>query len=317
MTSPVTNGSQQRGVSGNKRNTTGTTAGSGRRTNTRDNSSSNSRRVVNWSVLTGVDNASRRNMANDDEEALKWAALERLPTYERVRNTLFQKASGGIDQIDVRNLSLLERQYLVDKLLKVTERDNEKFLYKLRRRIDKVGIQLPTIEVRYENVCVEAECYVGDRALPTLVNAARNALESLLGILHLSPTKKTMLNVLNNVNGIVKPGRMTLLLGPPGSGKTTLLLALAGKLSKDLKMSGTITYNGHTLDEFVPQKTSVYISQHDLHVGEMTVRETLDFSARCQGTGTRYEMLEEISRREKEAGIRPEADVDVFMKVSQ
>jgi hypothetical protein len=31
--------------------------------------------------------------------------------------------------------------------------------------------------VRYENVCVEAECYVGDRALPTLVNAARNALE--------------------------------------------------------------------------------------------------------------------------------------------
>jgi ABC-type multidrug transport system ATPase subunit len=82
-------------------------------------------------------------------------------------------------------------------------------------------------------------------------------------------------------------------------------------------MSGTITYNGHTLDEFVPQKTSVYISQHDLHVGEMTVRETLDFSARCQGTGTRYEMLEEISRREKEAGIRPEADVDVFMKVSQ
>ncbi len=30
--------------------------------------------------------------------------------------------------------------------------------------------------------------------------------------------------------------RMTLLLGPPGSGKTTLLLALAGKLSKDLKV---------------------------------------------------------------------------------
>ncbi len=137
MTSPVTDGSQRRGVSGNKRNTTGTTAGSGRRTTTRDTSSSNSRRVVNWSALTGVDNASRRNVANDDEEALKWAALERLPTYERVRNTLFTKASGGIDQIDVRNLSLLERQYLVDKLLKVTERDNEKFLNKLRRRIDK------------------------------------------------------------------------------------------------------------------------------------------------------------------------------------
>ncbi len=53
-------------------------------------------------------------------------------------------------------------------------------------------------------------------------------------------------------------------------------------------MKGNVTYNGHTLNEFVPQKTSVYISQQDLHVAEMTVRETLDFSARCQGIGTRY-----------------------------
>jgi ABC-type multidrug transport system ATPase subunit len=53
-------------------------------------------------------------------------------------------------------------------------------------------------------------------------------------------------------------------------------------------VKGSISYNGYNLDEFIPQKTSVYISQNDLHVGEMTVRETLDFSARCQGIGTRY-----------------------------
>jgi ABC-type multidrug transport system ATPase subunit len=40
--------------------------------------------------------------------------------------------------------------------------------------------------------------------------------------------------------------------------------------------------------EFVPQRTSAYISQYDLHIGEMTVRETLSFSARCQGVGPRY-----------------------------
>lgn len=109
-------------------------------------------------------------------------------------------------------------------------------------------------------------------------------------------------------------------------------------------MKGNVTYNGHTLDEFVPQKTSVYISQQDLHVAEMTVRETLDFSARCQGIGTRYgmlsigfpsitwsspfmhlfdhhlrsisaEMLAELAKREKQAGIFPEKDVDVYMKV--
>jgi ABC-type multidrug transport system ATPase subunit len=42
------------------------------------------------------------------------------------------------------------------------------------------------------------------------------------------------------------------------------------------------------MNEFVPQRTAAYISQHDLHIGEMTVRETLAFSARCQGVGTRY-----------------------------
>lgn len=68
------------------------------------------------------------------------------------------------------------------------------------------------------------------------------------------------------------------------------------------------------MDEFVPQRTSAYIGQHDLHVGEMTVRETLAFSARCQGVGTRYDMLSELSRREKEANIKPDPDIDVYMK---
>lgn len=54
------------------------------------------------------------------------------------------------------------------------------------------------------------------------------------------------------------------------------------------QVSGEVTYNGYKLNEFVPRKTSAYISQNDVHVGEMTVKETLDFSARCQGVGTRY-----------------------------
>ncbi|KAI7983287.1 Pleiotropic drug resistance protein 2 [Camellia lanceoleosa] len=81
-------------------------------------------------------------------------------------------------------------------------------------------------------------------------------------------------------------GGMTLLLGPPGSGKTTLLKALIGKSDDNLKISGKVTYCGREFKEFVPQRTSAYISQHDLHYGEMTVRETLDFSGCCLGVGT-------------------------------
>ena len=58
------------------------------------------------------------------------------------------------------------------------------------------------------------------------------------------------------------------------------------------QVRGDITYNGYRLNEFVPKKTSAYISQNDVHVGEMTVKETLDFSARCQGVGTRYGNLQ-------------------------
>ncbi|CAK9323073.1 unnamed protein product [Citrullus colocynthis] len=68
------------------------------------------------------------------------------------------------------------------------------------------------------------------------------------------------------------------------------------------------------MHEFVPQKTCAYISQHDLHCGEMTVRETLDFSSRCLGVGTRYQLLTELLRKEKEANIKPDLEIDAFMK---
>lgn len=46
-----------------------------------------------------------------------------------------------------------------------------------------------------------------------------------------------------------------------------------------------VTYNGRTFSEFLPQTASVYIDQEDQHLAELTVRETMDFSALCQGAG--------------------------------
>ena len=40
----------------------------------------------------------------------------------------------------------------------------------------------------------------------------------------------TKLVILDSISGVLKPGRITLLLGPPSSGKTTLLKALSGRL---------------------------------------------------------------------------------------
>ncbi|KAF8025631.1 hypothetical protein BT93_F2467 [Corymbia citriodora subsp. variegata] len=281
-------------------------------------------RRSSWSMEDVFRDSSRTH--NEDEEALKWAAIERLPTYDRLRTSIIQSFADGNNEIDMavldsravdlRKLDVDDKQNFIDRVFRVAEEDNEKFLKKFRHRIDKVGIKLPTVEVRFEQLTVEADCYIGSRALPTLPNAAQNIAESALGLLGIRWAKTTKLTILKDISGIIKPSRMALLLGPPSSGKTTLLLALAGKLDSSLKVQGEITYNGYRLNEFVPQKTAAYISQNDVHVGEMTVKETLDFSARCQGVGTRYELLSELARREKYAGIFPEPEVDLFMKAT-
>ncbi|KAF8009149.1 hypothetical protein BT93_J0209 [Corymbia citriodora subsp. variegata] len=265
--------------------------------------------------VTTMDVFSRSSRDEDDEEALRWAAIEKLPTFERLQKGVLT-AGGGANEIDIRDLGFHERKRLLERLVRITEEDNEGFLLKLRNRIDRVGIDIPTVEVRFEHLNVEAEAHEGNRALPTVINFCINFVEGFLNFLHILPSRKKHLTILQDVSGIIKPGRMTLLLGPPSSGKTTLLLALAGKLDPELKTTGRVTYNGHDLNEFVPQRTAAYISQHDLHIGEMTVRETLAFSARCQGVGPRYDMLSELSRREKVANIKPDPDIDIFMKAA-
>lgn len=97
-----------------------------------------------WGV--GPDNVFGRNQAQsgreggDDEEALKWAALEKMPTYDRLHTTILERSMGSRvvhEEIDVRHIGFAERQQIIDNLLKVTEEDNERFLKKLRNRIDR------------------------------------------------------------------------------------------------------------------------------------------------------------------------------------
>ncbi|KAM0033422.1 putative ABC-type xenobiotic transporter [Helianthus debilis subsp. tardiflorus] len=265
---------------------------------------------------SGMDVFSKSSREEDDEEALKWASLEKLPTFDRLKKGLLFGSTGESNEVDVDNLGPEDRKHLLDRLVKVADEDNEKFLLKLRSRLDRVGIDLPTIEVKFEHVTVEADVNTGSRALPSFINFHIDIFERILSLFHLLPNLKKHITILDDVSGVVKPRRMTLLLGPPSSGKTTLLLALAGTLAKELKSTGKVTYNGHELHEFVPERTSAYISQNDVHIGEMTVRETLAFSARCQGVGSRYDMLAELSRREKDANIKPDPDIDVFMKAA-
>ncbi|XP_020676453.1 ABC transporter G family member 42 isoform X4 [Dendrobium catenatum] len=261
---------------------------------------------------------SKNSAATDEEAEDFWSALESLQSSDHQRTVTSdeQPALYNYEDVEFTKMGPTDRRLFIDRILRTADEDNAAFLKKLRHRIDNVGIQLPTVEVRFENITVRAKCHIGTRALPTLLNESINLSESLFGLFGVRSTQMTKLNILNNISGIIRPSRMTLLLGPPSSGKTTLLLALAGKLQKSLEVSGVVTYNGYELNEFLPQKTAAYISQYDMHTGEMTVKETLSFSERCQGVGDRYELLSELARREKAKGIVPDPEVDLFMKAT-
>ncbi|ESW26923.1 hypothetical protein PHAVU_003G159400 [Phaseolus vulgaris] len=250
----------------------------------------------------------------EDEEALRWAALERLPTYKRARRGIFKNLTGDMKEIDVRDLQSQDQRLLLERLVDCVDNDPEIMFHRMRSRFNAVGLEFPKIEVRFQNLSVETFVHVGSRALPTIPNFICNMTEALLRQLLIYRRKRSKLTILADISGIIRPSRLTLLLGPPSSGKTTLLLALAGRLGPGLQMSGNITYNGHGLKEFVPQRTSAYISQQDWHVAEMTVRETLQFAGCCQGVGFKFDMLLELARREKNAGIKPDEDLDLFMK---
>ncbi|KAK7321500.1 hypothetical protein VNO77_32212 [Canavalia gladiata] len=271
--------------------------------------------------------ASNADTVEEDEEELQWAALSRLPSQKRINYALLRASSSRQQPppegaspdnlVDVRKLSRSRREQVVKKALATTDQDNYRLLVAVKERLDRVGIEVPKIEVRYQNVSITADVQMGSRALPTLINYTRDCFESLLTSMRIFRPKRHSLVILDNISGVIMPGRMTLLLGPPGAGKSTLLTALAGKLDDNLKKTGSITYNGREIDDFYVQRTSAYISQTDNHIAELTVRETFDFAARCQGAKEGFAAYtKELGRLEQERNIRPSPEIDAFMKAS-
>lgn len=72
----------------------------------------------------------------EDEEALRWAALERLPTYSRVRRGIFKNIVGDTKEIDVSELEVQEQKLLIDRLVSSVDDDPEMFFQRVRRRFD-------------------------------------------------------------------------------------------------------------------------------------------------------------------------------------
>ncbi|KAK0586950.1 hypothetical protein LWI29_015015 [Acer saccharum] len=134
-------------------------------------------RVSSFSSVTPMDSEHYNDNKYEDEYELQYAAVQKLPTFKRITTALFdEKDVTGKRVVNVTKLGAKERHMFIEKLIKHNENDNLQLLQKIRERIDKVGIQLPSVEVRYKNLTVEPECEVvhGKLLLPTLWNATKS-----------------------------------------------------------------------------------------------------------------------------------------------
>ena len=91
------------------------------------------------------------------------------------------------------------------------------------------------------------------------------------------PFGKGEKKLLSNVQGFVRPGKLTALMGASGAGKTTLLNTLAQRINFGV-VTGDFLVDGRPLPKSF-QRATGFAEQMDVHEPTGTIREALRFSA--------------------------------------
>ncbi|VVB00574.1 unnamed protein product [Arabis nemorensis] len=114
--------------------------------------------------------------------------------------------------------------------------------------------------------------------------------------------------LLNGVNGCGEPNRILAIMGPSGSGKSTLLDSLAGRLAGNVVMSGKVLVNGKK--RRLDFGASAYVTQEDVLLGTLTVRESIAYSAhlRLPSKLTRKEISDIVEATITEMGLQECSD---------
>lgn len=95
---------------------------------------------------------------------------------------------------------------------------------------------------------------------------------------------ETYKQILYDISGEVKPGEMVAIMGSSGAGKTTLLNVLAGRVEGG-RLEGRVLLNGAKRTKQF-RRQAAYVEQTDLLFSNLTVRETLAFTAKLRLPGS-------------------------------
>ena len=89
---------------------------------------------------------------------------------------------------------------------------------------------------------------------------------------------ESRLQLLSDISGAFRPGVLTALVGVSGAGKTTLMDVLAGRKTGGT-IEGDIRLSGYPKKQETFARISGYCEQTDIHSPNVTVYESLIYSA--------------------------------------
>jgi ABC-type nitrate/sulfonate/bicarbonate transport system ATPase subunit len=89
----------------------------------------------------------------------------------------------------------------------------------------------------------------------------------------------TKLRILNNINAVVEPGKLVVMMGSSGAGKSTLLDLLSHRSTLLDNVKGSVLFNGAPLEKHVWESVVGCVQQADHLLPFLSVAETLRFAA--------------------------------------
>jgi hypothetical protein len=113
------------------------------------------------------------------------------------------------------------------------------------------------------------------------------ALPGMIRRLFSSTAGQTRIDILRQFEGVIRPGEMCVVLGPPGSGCSTFLKTISGDTNGIYVNDGSyLNYQGMSPEEMhtAHRGDCIYTAEVDVHFPQLTVGDTLTFAsrARCQ-----------------------------------
>uniref|UniRef100_A0A0E0MLP8 ABC transporter domain-containing protein n=1 Tax=Oryza punctata TaxID=4537 RepID=A0A0E0MLP8_ORYPU len=148
----------------------------------------------------------------------------------------------------------------------------------------------PAVYLTWEDVCVTA-AGAGSRASPA--------------------------RILEGISGHARAGGVLAIMGPSGCGKTTLLDTLAGRLGPGMSKTGLILINGR--QEKLAFGTSAYVTQDNVLMSTLSVREAVYYSAHLQlpDTMSRSEKRTHAEHVIREMGLSDAMDTRIGGRITK